>query len=79
MKGIELDEYGREVWRHKTNKRLFLHKPYRWVDRLIMIDEAGGRQVIDEYLYSTYDLGAWTPVTKEEEDKVEVDYTEIYK
>ena len=43
----ELNEHGLLVFKHKTNKRLFLQKTYRWVDRLILLDETEGRQIID--------------------------------
>jgi hypothetical protein len=75
---FELNEYGLLVFKHKTNKRLFLQKAYRWVDRLILIDETEGRQIIDSHPYSTYNLSAWEPVTKEEYAKVKSKYKEIY-
>jgi hypothetical protein len=74
----ELNEDGKLVYKHKTNKRLFLERAYRWVDRMILLDETEGRQVIDTYRYSTYDLSAWTPVTKKEYDSVKSNYKEIY-
>jgi hypothetical protein len=78
MKEIELNEHGKLVFKHKTNKRLFLDRSYRWVDRLILLDETDGRQVIDEFKYSTFDLSAWEPMTKEEFDSVKSSYKEIY-
>jgi hypothetical protein len=78
-KEIELNEDGKLVFKHKTNKRLFLERSYRWVDRLTLLDETEERQVIDSYKYSTYDLGAWEPMTKEEYDSVKSCYKEIYK
>ena len=75
----ELDEYGLSVWKHKTNKRLFLEKSYRWVDSISLIDETEGRQHIDSYKASTYDFGAWTPMTAEEFGKVKSNFKEIYQ
>ena len=76
---MELDDHGKRVWKHKTNKRLFLEQSYRWKDRLTLIDETEGRQVIDTYQASAYDYGAWTPMTKEEFDSVKSKYLEIYQ
>lgn len=79
-KEIELDKHGRLVFRHYSNKNLFLHRPYRWSDRLIMLHESNenGRQVIDEFKYSTFNLNAWIPVTVEEDKLIKSNYTEIY-
>jgi hypothetical protein len=75
----ELNEYGLLVFKHKTNKRLFLQRSYRWVDRLTLIDETEGRQIIDEFKFSTFDLSAWSPLTKDEYDNVKSNYKEIWK
>jgi hypothetical protein len=75
---MELNEFGLKVWKHKTNKRMFLQQSYRWKDNLVLIDETEGRQIIDSYKASTYDYGAWTPMTKEEYDSVKSYYKEIY-
>ena len=75
---MELNEYGLRVWKHKTNKRLFLEQSYRWKDRLTLIDETEGRQVIDTYQASTYNYGAWTPMSQEEYNSVKSKFTEIY-
>lgn len=75
----ELNEFGLLVFKHKTNKRLFLQKAYRWVDRLILLDETEDRQIVDSYKFSTYNLGAWEPMTKEEFNKVKTKFREIYE
>jgi len=74
-----LNEHGLLVFKHKTNKRLFLQKSYSWVDNLILIDETEDRQIIDTYRFSTYDLSAWELITKEEYSKVKSKYLEIYE
>ncbi len=61
---MELNEYGMRVWKHKTNKRLFLQQSYSWVDRLTLIDETEGRQIIMDFKVSTFDFYAWTPVKR---------------
>ena len=76
---MELNEFGLRVWKHKTNKRLFLQKSYSWVDRLTLIDETEGRQIIMDFKASDFDYGAWTPMNKEEFDSVASKYKEIYK
>ena len=64
MEHIELNEHGLLVFKHKTNKRLFLERSYRWVDRLTMIDETYGRDVVMDFQYSTFDFHAWKPLTQ---------------
>lgn len=76
---MKLNEFGKRVWKHKTNKRLFLEQSYEWVDNLILLDETDGRQVVDSYKSSTYDFSAWQPMTKQEYDSVKSKYTEVYK
>jgi hypothetical protein len=76
---MELNEFGLKVWKHKTNKRIFLEQSYRWKDNLVLLDETEGRQVIDSYTASTYNYSAWEPMTKEEYDKVKSKYREIYE
>lgn len=75
----ELNEHGMRVWKHKTNKRLFLQQSYRWKDSLSLIDETEGRQIVDSYQASTYDFGAWTPMTQEEYNSVKSKYREVYE
>ena len=74
-----LNEHGKLVWKHKTNKRLFLERAYHWVDSIIMIDETDGRAVVQSFKYSTYDFGVWEPMSKEEYDSVKSNYKEIYE
>ena len=76
---MELNEHGMRVWKHKTNKRLFLEQSYRWKDSLILLDETEGRQIVDRFKASTFDYGAWTPMSQEEYDSVISKYIEIYK
>lgn len=78
-KGIELNEFGLLVFKHKTNKRLFLVKSYIWVDRITLIDETEGRQHIMSFTYSTFDLSEWTPMTVKEYSKVVSNFKEIYE
>ena len=75
---MELNEFGMRVWKHKTNRRLFLQQSYRWVDRLTLIDETEGRQIVDCFDASTFDYSAWTPMSKHEFDSVKSCYKEIY-
>lgn len=74
----ELNEHGLRVWKHKTIKRLFLEQNYRWKDSLLLIDETEERQIVDTFRASTYDFGAWEPMTQEEYDSVKSKYREIY-
>ncbi len=76
---MELNQFGLRVWKHKTNKRLFLQKSYSWVDRLTLIDETEGRQIIMDFKASDFDYDVWTPMSKEEFDSVKSKYKEIYK
>lgn len=76
---MELNEFGLRVWKHKTNKRLFLEQSYHWVDRLTMIDETETRNVVMEFKCSTFDFYAWSPMTLEEYNSVKSQYKEIWK
>jgi hypothetical protein len=75
---MELNEFGLKVWKHKTNKRLFLYQSYRWQDNLTLLDETEDRQIMDSYKASTYNYSAWTPMTKDEYDSVKSYFKEIY-
>jgi len=75
----ELNEHGLLVFKHKTNKRLFLEKSYRWADVLILIDETEERQIIMSFEFASFNFSAWEPVTVEEYSKVKQKYTEIYE
>jgi hypothetical protein len=63
---MELNEYGLKVWKHKTNKRLFLQQSYRWKDNLLLLDETEGRQIVDTFIAST--KASTTPSLDEDED-----------
>ena len=76
---MELNEHGMRVWKHKTNKRLFLQQSYRWKDSLVLLDETEGRQIVDSFKASTFNYGAWDSMTQEEYDSVKSKFTEIYK
>ena len=76
---FELNNHGLKVWKHKTNKHLFLEQSYRWVDNLVLLDETDGRQVIDSFKASTFNYSAWEPMTQDEYDRIEKKYKDIYK
>jgi hypothetical protein len=76
---MELNKHGMRVWKHKTNKRLFLQQSYSWVDRLTLIDETEGRQIIMDFKASDFDYSAWESMTQQEFDSVESKYKEIYQ
>lgn len=76
---MKLNEFGKRVWKHKTNKRLFLEQSFDWVDNLILLDETEGRNIVDSYKASTYDFSVWQPMTKKEYDSIKSKYTEVYK
>jgi hypothetical protein len=75
---MELNEHGLKVWKHRTNKRLFLQQSYRWKDSLVLLDETEGRQIVDTFIASTFDYSAWEPMTQQEHDAVKSKFTEIY-
>lgn len=75
---IELDEYGMAVWKHKTNKNLFVQRSYSWCDRVIVLDETTNRSIVDDTKFSTFDFTDWTPMTKEEYLSVKSNFKEIY-
>ena len=79
MQKIELNEFGLAVWKHKTNKRLFLQQSYRWKDSLLLLDETKGRQIVDSFKASTFNYDAWEPMTTEEYSKVKRKFIEIYE
>jgi hypothetical protein len=76
---IKLDQFGKQVWKHKTNKRLFLEKSYGWHNNLVLIDETEGRQIIMGFDASDFNYDAWQPMTQEEFDSVVSKYKEIYE
>ena len=76
----ELDNFGKRVWKHKTNKRLFLEQSYSWSLRLVMIDEfEHERNVVMSFDVSTFNFDVWEPMTQEEFNSVKSQYKEIYK
>jgi hypothetical protein len=75
----ELDEFGKRVWKHKINKRLFLEQSYGWKEHVILIDETEGRQVIDSFDLDTFNFDAWTPMNRDEFNSVKSYYKEIYE
>ena len=76
---IELNKHGLAVWKHKTNKRLFLQQSYGWVNNLTLLDETDGRQIIDNFKASTFDYSAWEPITVDEYSKISRKFREIYE
>lgn len=83
---IVLDEFGMAVWRHKTNKNLFVQRSYGMCDRVIIIDETFdgiGRNVVNDTNFGTFDFTDWIPMTKEEYSRVinekMSNYKELYK
>jgi hypothetical protein len=76
---FELNEHGMLVFKHKTNKRLFLQRSYRWKDQVTLIDETEGRQIIMDFKFSTFEFYAWEPMTKEEYNSVKGCFKEIYE
>jgi hypothetical protein len=77
---MELDEFGKKVWKHKTNKRLFLEQSYIWKERLTLIEEfEDERNVVMTFELNSFDFSAWAPMTKEEFDSVKSYYKETFK
>jgi len=75
---FSLDEYGRRVWRHKTDRNQFVERSYHWVDRVVVLDETEGRRITHSGPYSTFDFKDWIPVTVEEFSRVKQKFNEIY-
>ena len=57
-----LNEFGKRTWKHKVNNWT-ADRSYYWCDRIIVIDEGNNRRVIDDVLYSTFDLTEWEPLS----------------
>ena len=76
---IELNEHGRLAFQNKAMPYLFAHRAYRWVDRIIFIDESNGRRHVHEQPYSSFSHANWIPVTKEEDKTVISNYDELNK
>jgi len=79
MEEIELNDHGKLVFKHKTNRNLFLHREYNSIDTITLVDEREDRQVIMSFKYSTFNLSCWEAVTIEEENSVRKSYIEIYE
>lgn len=77
-KPIELNEFGRAIWKHQENKNLFAERSYRWLDRIIVLDESNGRQIVEDTKFSNFDFSNWTPMSIEEFSRVKECYREIY-
>ena len=76
---MELDEFGKKVWKHKTNKRMFLEQSYNWKERLTLIEEFGDeRNVVMQFNTAGFDFSAWTPMSQSEFDSIRSYYREIY-
>ena len=78
---MELNEFGKRVWKHKCSKILFAEQSYGWVRRVSIIQEDGNhRRVIEQYNLTDFERLSdnWEPMTKEEHDSVERQYKEIY-
>ena len=76
---ITLSNLGHAVWKHKTNKDLFVCRSYDWVDRVLVIDESIDRRVVSDEAFTTFDFTEWTPVTPEEFVFVKRRYKDIYE
>jgi len=64
----------------KPTRGFFLNKVIGgWVDRLTLIDETEGRNIVMDFKSSTFGFYAWESMTKEEYDSVKSKYREIYK
>lgn len=74
-----LNEFGKRVWKHKSNKKLFLEQAYGWKQNLYLLDETNGRKITASYDETEVDFLEWEPMTKFEYDLVEYKYCEVYK
>ena len=74
-----LNEFGKRVWKHKSNKKLFLEQAYGWKQNLYLLDETNGRKIAASYDETEVDFLEWEPMTKFEYDLVEYKYCEVYK
>ena len=59
-----LNEHGKRIWVNKTCPHLSAERSYHWVDRIIVIDENRGREVVADEKFTTFDLENWEPMTK---------------
>lgn len=59
-----LDKFGLRRWKHK-HLPLEAQRAYSWVDRILVMDNSrGGRRVIEDTKFSTFDLTNWIEETK---------------
>lgn len=65
----ELNEHGLLIFKHSSNKNIMLFRSYKWVDRILLINKKTNEYIMG-FKYSTFDLTEWTPITKEEYDKL---------
>lgn len=78
-KEIELNESGRLAFQNKAMPNLFAHRAFRWVDRILFLDESNGRRVVHTQSYSDFNHAGWRPVTVEEDNSVVNNYDELNK
>ena len=75
-----LNEFGKLLFAHKTDKHVFVHRAYHWSDRYVKTDESKGRiTVIETGKFSEFDKSEYRLVTLEEFKTVEKKYGDIYK
>jgi hypothetical protein len=76
---MEPDEFGKKIWKHKTNKRMFLEQSYRWKNKLTLIEEfEDERTVVMQFNTVGFDFSAWTPISQSEFNSIRNFYREIY-
>jgi hypothetical protein len=75
---ITLNEYGLAAWKHKYSKTLFAERTYFWVDRLVIIDESEGREIVDDVLFSTFDFKDWIPITLDQNALAKQGYKDAF-
>lgn len=77
---IELNEFGLRVWRCRANLNLFVSKEYRWVDRVLLIDESKDRRkVLIDVKFSEFGFDDdWIPVTKKQYGRIKKFFKDIY-
>jgi hypothetical protein len=77
---LELNEHGLRVWKHKTNKEMFLVKSYRWKDSMSLLKENldGQQHIMSFNNISDFDFTAWEPMTIKEYSLVKTKYSDIY-
>lgn len=75
---MELDDYGKQVWRNKYFHNIFIEKSYRWSNTLSMIDETISREIIMLVDLAHLDLSEWEPMTPEIYKKAKRKFREGY-